>query len=338
MEAPPVQYARTADGHNIAYAVSGQGRPVIWMPHLFSHIQIYWSEQTFIRAWLEELAAEFQVVQYDGRGQGMSSRGLAKEHALEDCLRYLSAVVDRIGLDRFVLIAQGWSGHVSIRYAAANPARVEALVLQASPIRGEAYNSTIFEQLAGEDWDAFLRLISAQGLPADVAASVNRLKHTVTQEDHLALAHAWSASDIAGLLPALQTPALILHPRDFISMHVEEAMKLASALPNARMIVTDGATAPGDPVQGVKAIVEFLASLPPTAAPAAPAPEAPEGLSVREVEVLRLLAVGRSNAHIAETLVISPNTVGRHLSNIYNKIGASNRTEAAAFATRHGLI
>jgi DNA-binding NarL/FixJ family response regulator len=63
-----------------------------------------------------------------------------------------------------------------------------------------------------------------------------------------------------------------------------------------------------------------------------------EGLSVREVEVLRLLARGKSNAQIADELVISLNTVRRHVSNIYAKTGAANRAEAASYATRNGLI
>jgi DNA-binding NarL/FixJ family response regulator len=75
-------------------------------------------------------------------------------------------------------------------------------------------------------------------------------------------------------------------------------------------------------------------------APAAhhPAPPAtPGGLSPREIEVLRLLAGGKSNREIAAALVISLNTVARHVSNIFDKVGAANRTEAAAYAHRHGI-
>jgi DNA-binding NarL/FixJ family response regulator len=64
---------------------------------------------------------------------------------------------------------------------------------------------------------------------------------------------------------------------------------------------------------------------------------APDGLSAREVEVLRLIAVGKSNPQIAGELVISLNTVQRHVSNILAKTGLANRTEAASYATRHGL-
>jgi DNA-binding NarL/FixJ family response regulator len=67
-----------------------------------------------------------------------------------------------------------------------------------------------------------------------------------------------------------------------------------------------------------------------------PAP-LPNGLTAREAEVLALAADGRSNREIASTLVISDKTVARHLSNIFTKIGASSRTEAAAFAFEHHL-
>ena len=73
--------------------------------------------------------------------------------------------------------------------------------------------------------------------------------------------------------------------------------------------------------------------------PSAKAPEAPgaDGLSAREAEVLRLLADGKSNPEIAETLVISRFTVNRHISNIFVKIGAANRVEATTYAYRHRL-
>jgi DNA-binding CsgD family transcriptional regulator len=63
----------------------------------------------------------------------------------------------------------------------------------------------------------------------------------------------------------------------------------------------------------------------------------PDGLTAREVEVLRLLAAGQTNAEIAATLVISVHTVERHLANAYRKIGARNRAEAAVYTLRAAL-
>jgi DNA-binding CsgD family transcriptional regulator/tetratricopeptide (TPR) repeat protein len=69
---------------------------------------------------------------------------------------------------------------------------------------------------------------------------------------------------------------------------------------------------------------------------AEPAPH-PGGLSTREVEVLRLVAVGDTNREIAGELYLSEKTVERHLSNIFGKLGLSSRSAATAYAFRHGL-
>jgi DNA-binding NarL/FixJ family response regulator len=61
-------------------------------------------------------------------------------------------------------------------------------------------------------------------------------------------------------------------------------------------------------------------------------------LTDREVEVLRLIARGRSNKEVASSLFISPKTVGRHVENLYAKIGVSSRAAAAVFAMEHGLL
>jgi DNA-binding NarL/FixJ family response regulator len=66
--------------------------------------------------------------------------------------------------------------------------------------------------------------------------------------------------------------------------------------------------------------------------------EGPAGLTLREVDVLRLLARGLSNKEIAQRLVISPKTVGNHIEHIYEKIGASTRAAASLFAMRHYLL
>jgi DNA-binding NarL/FixJ family response regulator len=65
---------------------------------------------------------------------------------------------------------------------------------------------------------------------------------------------------------------------------------------------------------------------------------ASNGLTEREVELLRLLAEGRSNKDIAQALALSENTVKYHIKNILQKLSVHNRTEAAAHAVRIGLV
>ena len=71
--------------------------------------------------------------------------------------------------------------------------------------------------------------------------------------------------------------------------------------------------------------------------PAVPAAY-PDGLTQREVEVLCLLAQGRSNSQISQQLVVAEGTTRRHVANIYEKIGVANRAEATRYALREGLL
>jgi len=73
--------------------------------------------------------------------------------------------------------------------------------------------------------------------------------------------------------------------------------------------------------------------LPPIVSP----PPYPAGLTEREVEVLRLVAQGLTNAQVADKLIISPRTVNAHLNTIYSKLGVSSRSAATRFAFEHQL-
>src|SRR5204863_1669059 len=64
----------------------------------------------------------------------------------------------------------------------------------------------------------------------------------------------------------------------------------------------------------------------------------PDGLTAREVEVLRLVAQGYTDAQIAEELVISTRTVNAHLTSVYRKIRVSSRHAAAQYARTQGLV
>ena len=71
---------------------------------------------------------------------------------------------------------------------------------------------------------------------------------------------------------------------------------------------------------------------------AAGAGSPPHGLTARQLEVLRLVARGRTNREIATELTLSEHTVARHLQNIYASLGVSSRTAASAYAFEHRLV
>jgi pimeloyl-ACP methyl ester carboxylesterase len=108
MNPPNVQYATTSDGINIAFGASGAGRPLIFLPLTFSHVQLSWTEETNLLQWLRGLSERFRVIQYDGRGQGMSTRGLTDTHGGAHEVLDLEAVIERQQLERFILMARSW--------------------------------------------------------------------------------------------------------------------------------------------------------------------------------------------------------------------------------------
>ena len=72
--------------------------------------------------------------------------------------------------------------------------------------------------------------------------------------------------------------------------------------------------------------------------PTGPVPAAARNLTKREREILSLVAEGMSNREIAERLVLSPETVKSHVAAILEKLGVSDRTQAAIYAVRNGLV
>ena len=90
------------------------------------------------------------------------------------------------------------------------------------------------------------------------------------------------------------------------------------------------------PVMAAKLLAEFKDLE--TGAERKPAREAESNLSPREDEVLRLVAQGATNKEIADSLFISENTVKTHLRNIMDKLHLANRSQAAAYAVKKGLV
>jgi NarL family two-component system response regulator LiaR len=130
-----------------------------------------------------------------------------------------------------------------------------------------------------------------------------------------------------------------------------EVIALTSVLDNGSVVKAVRAGAIGyllkdansqELIQSIKAAAAGQVQLSPKAAALlvqeVHAPESPEALSAREMDVLRLLAEGRSNREIAEALTLGEKTIKTHVSNILSKLNLNSRTQAALYAVRIGLV
>jgi DNA-binding NarL/FixJ family response regulator len=107
------------------------------------------------------------------------------------------------------------------------------------------------------------------------------------------------------------------------NLNAEEFLQILSGLEHGEVAMTRQTTA---------RLIHGLTQPPP------PQPKGWETLTAREIELLRLVAQGLSNKAVAQKLSLSENTIKYHLKNILQKLGVQNRTEAASYAIRAGLL
>ena len=356
---PRIRYATSFDGVSIAFWTLGEGKPLVCLAGgPWCHVESWYVPEC--RRWYERLARERMLVCHDLRGTGWSEREVS-DYSLDALVADVEAVVDRLGLDEFGVLASVNAGPVAVAYAARYPERVSRLVLWCSWARTSDLISPRMEAWFGlmdRDWelttDTCVHIALGWSVGEAGRDAARHLRESVGPEAMRAALAAVGAFDVTELLPRLKAPTLVLHRRDIPWLPVGIARELASRIPDARLSVLEGeATAPylGDSEAAAGAIDAFLAETKakPTVEREARISEAkqerarqarsyPDGLTGREVEVLRRLSGGRTNAEIAEELFVSVRTVERHIANIYAKIGTRGRANATAYALTRGLI
>jgi pimeloyl-ACP methyl ester carboxylesterase/DNA-binding CsgD family transcriptional regulator len=331
----------------LAYAIHGRGAPLVRAATWLTHLEYDWESPVW-RHWLEQLGERFTVVRYDERGCGLSDRDLG-DVSLERWLADLETVVEAAGLERFALLGISQGGAVAVAYAARHPERVSHLVLYGAYARGRkrrgdeaaARQADLLRSIIEVGWEqptpVFRHVFTALFLPRGSAEQMEWFdelqRNTTTAKVAARLRLAREEVDVTALLPRVRTPTLVIHARDDGMVPFEEGRLLASEIPNARFVPLEGCNhilLEDEPAWGafLSAIDDFLGSA------AEPSKGDLDELSVREREVLELVARGFSNEQIADRLYLSVRTVERHLSNIYAKLRVSGKAARAAAAAR----
>lgn len=348
MEPPPIQYAITKDEVSIAFWSMGTGHPLVYMQGLpFSHLALEWEIPEW-RSRMEQLGQNRMLIRFDNRGFGLSQRGIL-DFSVDALLLDLEAVVDRLGLQRFALFGMYTSGPLAISYAAHHPDQVSHLILLSTWARASDVvpRAAPLVGLIEKDWTLFTEASShsvfgwSKGEMAHRAAQL--LRESATRETVLALLEQSREVDFTELLPRLCSPTLVLQPRQRELPAIDLATHLASAIPNARLVVLEGESGFASLLgmgQVVRVIEAFLGNGLESVHAGKPGREMdspPSSLSHREYEVLQFIAAGLSNSEIAERLIVSLSTVKTHINSIYRKLDVRSRTQAVARARELNL-
>jgi pimeloyl-ACP methyl ester carboxylesterase/DNA-binding CsgD family transcriptional regulator len=336
MASQEIRFCETRDGVKIAYSVEGSGPPLVFV-NRWGWSGVHYREHPLAAALLERLARERTVVSYDRRGIGSSQRDITElSHATD--LDDLEAVVEAAKLQRFDMVGDHDGAHLAAAYCVRHPKRVRRLVLlRVYRDPKVVYDPAAMEQLANlidTSWQLACLTMGTWALrggpPEMVPWFIDMLNRIVSPEVARRYVMRLPHENVAGVLASVPVPAFVAHWRDDPQVGLDHARAAAALLPHGRIIVVDAPDAPWmgrDPF--VVPILGFLNE--------GEAGDRPDGLTERELEILALLAAGKSNQEIAHELSISARTAERHIGNIYLKIGVHNRAEATAYAFRNGI-
>ena len=241
---PRIQYAKTSDGVDIAYAEVGTGPPLIAVPPPgFTHAELSWQVYETI---YHPLASKFRTIWYDGRGTGLSDRD-AIDFSIDAMVRDLEAVVARTGVSSFVLASWTTSAPAGVVYTAAHPERVTQFVLcdpfisfaEFSQI--PAYRAAV--ALLEMDWLLYTETFGQVlwGYPdAEFGRMFGEFMRACTEaEAHRAVWKAMEDYDIRDLLPKLAVPTLVVHNKNNRLFPLATGRRAAASIPGSRLALID---------------------------------------------------------------------------------------------------
>jgi LuxR family transcriptional regulator, maltose regulon positive regulatory protein len=195
------------------------------------------------------------------------------------------------------------------------------------------------------------RVLLAQDRPGPALTLLQRLLATAASQARTgsvieiqalrALALA-ARGDHAGALGALAEAVTLACPQGYVRVFADEGAPMCALLTRLSAARKDQ-RAPASDIDpgylaGLLRACGRAGAAPPSRRAAAALPDMAEPLTDREMQVLRLLAAGRSNQRIAHELVVAIDTVKKHVTHVLGKLGAANRTEAVARARQLGLL
>jgi len=249
-----IRFCTTVDQVRIAYALAGEGRPILKAGNWLNHLEYDWKSPVWSHL-LKWMASEHQLIRYDARGNGLSDWSIT-DISFDAYLRDLESVADASGVERFALFGISQGVAVCIAYAAKYPERVSHLVLYGGFARGRRIRGTLddIEQAEalitlmrtgwGQENPAFRQVFTSMFLPGGTPEQMqwfNDLQKTTTSPNNaVRMRFVSDTLDVSNLLAQVKAPTLVLHCKDDAVQPFSEGMFIAAGIPGARFVALEG--------------------------------------------------------------------------------------------------
>jgi pimeloyl-ACP methyl ester carboxylesterase/DNA-binding CsgD family transcriptional regulator len=355
-----IRFCTTFDNTRLAYAKVGKGPPSVKVGNWLSHLEYDWNSPVW-QPWLKGWSRFHTFHRYDPRGCGLSDWNIS-DFSFDALVSDFETVVDAAGLERFDLFAMSQGGSIAIAYVARHPERVGKLVIYGGYVRGALRRNTSPETIEmaelelkllklswGNENPAYRQVFTTYLIPEatpEQFAWYNNLQLVSTSPvNAVELQRTFNMVDVRELAKTIKSPIMVIQAKHDAAVSFEEGRLTAAHIPGAQLVVLDSKNhvlMQNEPAWAYfwKEFYQFLGVDAASSKMKVAASEAEKiwlELSIRERDVLRLLAEGHNNLEISKRLVLSEKTVRNYVSNIYEKLQVNSRGEAIVLARKFGL-
>ena len=249
-----IRFCTASDGVRLAYAVSGNGPPLVMSATWLTHLEHQWRSLAW-RPWLDVFSRGRKLLRYDARGCGLSDRDTS-DLSFDNWVSDFECVISAATFRRFDLLATCWGGPIAITYAARHPERVNRVILYGTYALGrlrwqdrpkEIEKARVLLDLTrlgwGRDTHAFQQVWATAFQPGGTLDHLHswcdQQRAATSAETAVRLLQIGWNADVREAARKVNCPVLILHPERDAVVPLDQGRLLASLIPNSRFVQID---------------------------------------------------------------------------------------------------
>ncbi|MEP2028116.1 MAG: alpha/beta fold hydrolase [Paracoccaceae bacterium] len=252
-QTPKIRYATADDGVKIAFAVSGNGPPLLRFAHHPTHLELEWTEPSE-RAMFDALGRKYTLIRMDQRGNGLSDLEI-DEYSAERSAKDAKAVLETMGIDRVALLGTSSGAMIAVEFASIFPSSVSLMVTLGGYVHGrsvrggnaDSSSEDAIMNMVKAGWETpdspfvsgFLAAYYPTASPEVLRQLANILQNSCPIENAIRGRDFFNNHSIEDLLAKVSAPTLVMHCRGDAVHPLSEGQKMARGIADAELLVLE---------------------------------------------------------------------------------------------------